>query len=228
MGIWVFPNLVKRENEIVKIVENKSAPKRNEIFYLKDLIFLEYLRNSLIELADESIDLSFFTKPNDCCYGNEENINTSFTPNEVLNCINAIANVFLEKEDKFIMPYKYIGLYDDVNNKINQVFVENIEKRFFKSKKNYQYGNIQVYNQNCYISVFDKGLNEWLKIDLTKEKPILFSVKQEKGNDIRGERLNWHLKKIRFYELLKPEFDNLIELAMYAKENNLELQITHS
>jgi hypothetical protein len=228
MGVWVFPNLVKRENGIVKIVKNESAPKAKQIFYLNDLIFLRYLRNSLIELANESIDLSFFTKHNDYSYGDEENINISFTPNEVLNCIDTIEKVFLEKGDKFIMPYKYNGLYDGSNNQIRCVFVENVKKGFFKSKKSYQYGNVQVNDKKCYISVLDTELNKWIEIDLTKENPRLFSVKQEKGNDIKGELLSWHLEKVRFYDLLKPEFDNLIELAKYAKENNLELQITHS
>ena len=101
MGVWVYPNIVQKINGKVNIIENDNIPKRNQIFELNDLMFLDTLKNSLIEISEEELDLSFFTKPNSSAYGNNEFNELSFKPKELLKLISQIRKAFTQNGDKF-------------------------------------------------------------------------------------------------------------------------------
>ena len=72
MGVWVYPNIVAKVNGKIEVVENDDMPKGNQIYQLNDLMFLDTMKNSLFEISEEELDLSFFTKPNSSAYGNDE------------------------------------------------------------------------------------------------------------------------------------------------------------
>ena len=230
MSVLALPNLVIKENGIVKKVEDKEAPNANQINFLNDLIFLDELKNSLFEIAGGEFDLNFFTKPNDSDYGNKENINLSFTPEEVIECIETIRTSFENHENSFIRPYEYEGVFDKSGKKLNMVFAEDSAKGFLFSKKNYRWGTISTHAGNAILQLFDDATETWIKrIDLSKENPKLYYAEMDsEGKKIRKNEIDWELRGESFFSRIKPELDNIESLALFAKEKGYELQITHS
>jgi len=66
------------------------------------------------------------------------------------------------------------------------------------------------------------------RIDLTQEKPRLFRLIYQGQEKIKGEKLDYKLKKQSFYETIEPELNDIETLAIFAEENNYELQMTQS
>lgn len=228
MGVYVSPTIVKKENEKVIEVKEDGMPQSNPIYALNDLIFLDELKKSLLEIADNELDLSFFTKPNDYSYGNSENINISFSPEEVLKCLNIIKKAFLEREEDFIRPFIYEGIYDNEGKQLRQAFIEFEEGKLFWKKKIERWGGLTAYENRATFQWYDDENQKWGdSIDLTKEKPILYELKYEGQKKIKGKQLNYQLRKSRFYDKIEPELKNLENLANYAKEKGYELQIIH-
>ena len=170
MGVWVYPNIVQKINGKVNIIENDNIPKRNQIFELNDLMFLDTLKNSLIEISEEELDLSFFTKPNSSAYGNNEFNELSFKPKELLKLISQIRKAFTQNGDKFIMPIKYESLVNGEGKSVDKVIVENVKKGFFKSTKTYEFGTLQVHNEKAQINILDKKTNKWKKNRFNKRE----------------------------------------------------------
>ena len=228
MGVYVSPAVVKRVNDKVSEVKQEGMPISNPIYALNDLIFLDELKNSLLEIADKDLDLSFFTKPNDYSYGNSENINSSFTPTQVLNCVSKIRTAFKEKENEFVRPILYEGIFDSKGKQIRQAFIEIEEGKFLWKKKIDRWGSLNAYEDKASFQWYDDENQKWGgTIDLTKEKPILFELSYEGQNKIKGDKLEYKIKATNFYETIKPELDNIEILAKYAKEKGYELQIIH-
>ena len=228
MGVYVSPTIVKKENEKVIEVKEDGMPQSNPIYALNDLMFLDELKNSLLEIADKELDLSFFTKPNDSSYGNTANVNTSFSPEEVLKCLNIIRDAFQERENEFIRPFTYEGIYDDEGRQLRQAFIEIKEGKLFWKKKIERWGGLNAYENKATFQWNDDENKRWGgSIDLTKEKPVLYELKYEGQEKIRGKQLNYQLRKSRFYDIILPELNNIENLAYYAKEKGYELQIIH-
>ena len=131
-------------------------------------------------------------------------------------------------ETNFIMPIKYESLVNGEGKSVDKVIVENVKKGFFKSTKTYEFGTLQVHNEKAQINILDKKTNKWKKIDLTKEKPILYDTKMEDDEYIKNRKIEWKLKGTPYFQLIEKELNNLEELCEYALANNYELQITHS
>lgn len=228
MGVYVSPTIVKKEIGKVTEVKESNMPISNPIYALNDLIFLDELKNSLIAIADKDLDLSFFTKPNDYTYGNTENVNTSFTPDEVINCISSIRKAFRDKGTEFIRPITYEGIYDENDKQLRQAFIEFEEGKLFWKKKTERWGSLNAHEDKASFQWYDDANQKWGgRIDLTKEKPILFELTYEGEKKIKGSQLNYRLKLTKFYALIEPELDNIEVLANYAKEKGYELQIIH-
>lgn len=254
MGVHAYPYLVKKTKGSLEIIEDKTTPENDPLYSLIDLMYKEEWRNSLISLCPSPIDFSFFLKTNNHYYDDDTHINTSFTPDEVLNCIKGIEYVFREKEDQFIRPYQYVGVYDNSDVRIEDVFVESIaphpvsdlspkkihyghisaydnycrivlQERMLKLKSNHTPGEIYILSRGKSSSCKSSGYGSW-EIDLTQEEPVLYyAIQGQNDQKKKGEIINWHIKKSRFYDQLKPELENLTTLAVYAKNHGLELQI---
>ncbi|WP_040288173.1 hypothetical protein, partial [Bizionia argentinensis] len=210
MGVYVLPTIVKKENNKVSEVREDGMPESNSINALNDLIFLDELKDSLIEIADKELDLSFFTKPNDSSYGNQENVNISFNPKEVLKNINLIKDAFNKRENEFIRPYTYLGIYDKNENQLRQAFIVFEEGKLFRKKKTQRWGQLNASEEKASFQWFDDENEKWGgSIDLTKEKPKLYELTYEGEKKIKGRELNYTLKKSRFYDLIKPEIENI-------------------
>jgi hypothetical protein len=228
MGVYVSPTIVRKENGKVTEVKEEGMPQSNPIYALNDLIFLDELKNSLLEIADKDLDLSFFTKPNDYSYGNTANVNTSFSPEEVLKCLKIIRTAFQERENEFVRPISYDGIYNEEGKQIRQAFIEFEEGKLFWKKKIERWGGLNAYENKATFQWYDDENKRWGdSIDLTKEKPVLFELIYEGQKKIKGKKLNYHLKKSRFYDAIEPELNNIETLANYAKEKGYELQIIH-
>lgn len=228
MGVYVSPTIVKKENGKVTEVKESNMPNSNQICALNDLIFLDELKNSLIAIADKNLDLSFFTKPNDYSYGNTENVNTSFTPQEVLMCISLIRRAFKEKGTEFVRPITYEGVFDENGKQLRQAFIEFEEGKLFWKKKIERWGSLNAQEDKASYQWYDDANQKWGgRIDLTKEKPILFELKYNEQEKIKGNQLNYRVKSTKFYDLIEPELSNIEILAKYANENGYELQIIH-
>ena len=228
MGVWVYPNIVQKINGKIEVVDNDNMPKGNQIYQLNDLMFLDPLKNSLIEISEEELDLSFFTKPNSSAYGNDEFNELTFKPNDVLKLINQIKSAFESNGDKFVMPVKYDSLIDQDGRSVDKVIVESTKKGFLRTKKIYEFGTLQIHNEKAQINILDKKTDKWKAIDLTKESPILYSTKMENDEYVRNELIEYGLKGTKYYDLIKSELNNIEMLCKYALENNYELQISHS
>ncbi|MEZ4906069.1 MAG: hypothetical protein R2771_00070 [Saprospiraceae bacterium] len=230
MSVWVVPNFVIKENGIVKKVEDKEAPNVNQIYFLNDLIFLDELKRSLFQIAGGEFDLSFFTKPNDSDYGNNDNINLGLTPDDVLKCIKTIRTAFEKHEKDFIRPYEYEGVFDKDGKKLNMVFTVDSVTGFLFTKKIYRWGTISTHEGNATLQLYDYATDSWIKrIDLSKEKPVLFYAEMDSdGQKHRKTQIDWELRGKNFFLRIKPELDSIETIALYAIEKGYELQITHS
>ena len=230
MGVYAYTDLVKTINGKVEKIEPADMPEVQPIYFLNDLFYLDELKESLLIMLDENIDFSFFMKPNSSAYGNSENDNLSFTSKEVLNLINKITNAFEKYSEKFIREMDYEGAFDEKGNKLHMVFMEEIEGGFFKKKKTYKWGTISANGGNLTLQIFNEEKQCWDKrIDLTIEKPTLFNAEMDStGKKIMKEKVDWKIMGNKFFDKIKPELDNLKELANYASKNDLELQMVHS
>lgn len=230
MGVFAYPELVKKVNGKVESVESTDIPKGEPIYFLNDLLYLDELKESLLKILDENLDFSFFTKPNSSAYGNSENDNLSFTPKEVLNIINKITHAFNNYSNKFIREMDYEGVFDKNGNKLHMVFLEEVEGGIFKKKRTYKWGTISANNGKVILQIFNEEKQCWDKrIDLTNENPTLFiSEMDNSGKKIMKDKVEWEIRGCKFFDKLKPELENLRELVDYAEKNNFELQMIHS
>lgn len=228
MGVYVLPKIVKEENGNVVEVNEEGMPESNPIYSLNDLIFLDELKNSLLSIADKELDLTFFTQPNDFAYGNNKNINKSFSPEKVLNCINIIKTAFEERESEFVRPYIYEEFFDENGKKITQAFIEFEESKLLLKKKIIRWGQFYAGEDKASFQWYDDENQKWGGlIDLTKEKPILFELTYNGQQKIKGNQLNYQVKKSRFYDTIKSELKNIEKLANYANDKGYSLQIIH-
>jgi hypothetical protein len=228
MGVYVLPKIVKEENGNVVEVKEEGMPESNPIYSLNDLIFLDELKNSLLSIVDKELDLTFFTQPNDFAYGNKANINISFSPKQVLNCINKIKTAFEERESEFVRPYTYEGIFDENGKKITQAFIEFEEGKLIWKKKIIRWGQLYAGEDKASFQWYDEDNQKWGGlIDLTNEKPILFELTYNGQQKIKGKQLNYQVKKSRFYDTIESELKNIEKLANYAHEKGYNLQITH-
>ncbi len=226
MGVYVTANIVQRVNEEVISVKEEAMPESKPIYFLNDLIFLDDLKSSLLKITSADLDLSFFTKLNAETYGNLENKNTSFSPKAVINCINTIRKGFEINGDKFIRTITYEGIFDDEGKRISQVFVETEEGKLFWKKKTDRWASINAYEDKISLQWYDDENDKWgVRIDLSKEKPVLYYLNYEGQNKVKGDSINYEVRKKRFYDQIKSELDNIEELANYAVSNNYELQM---
>jgi len=229
MGVWIYPNIVKKEdNKIIKI-EDTDMPKANQIYHLSEIIDMDHIRRKLIQISNPNLDLSFFTKANSSDYGNNEYENLTFSPSNVIETIDYISQTFEINKSKLISPIvEFEGVFDKNNIKLKEVFVEKTKGFSFFKKSEYKLGNIIADDDKAIIRVFDENGNILYKeeVDLTKEKPNLYYV--DTKSKLRKDKIDWEIRTINVYDKIKPELKNIKELAEYAKKKNYELQITHS
>jgi len=94
MGVYTVANIVKKENDKVVLVEGQEIPVCDPLHALTKLIFLDEYKNSLFDISETEVDLSFFTTMNEEAYGQYENVHASFSPKEVLKSISQIRDAF--------------------------------------------------------------------------------------------------------------------------------------
>lgn len=222
MSVNAYPKIVSKENGIVSEISLDGTPESFNIYSLNELIFLDELKDSLISLSKD-LDLSFFTEPNDIAYGNEKNVNISFTPSSVIENLKKIDLVFQNNENDFIRPFIYQGVFDSKGEKLRMVFSKN-------DNDEYTWGTINAKDDWARLQLFDEKSQTWAKtIDLTSETPQIYNCTFGSDNQkIKGDLIDWKLKRIRFYDLIKPEIDSIITTAEFANKNGLQLQLVHS
>ncbi|MEO1626003.1 MAG: hypothetical protein AAFV25_12665, partial [Bacteroidota bacterium] len=135
---------------------------------------------------------------------------------------------FQERENEFVRPITYDGIFDGNGKQIKQAFIQFEEGKLLWKKKIDRWGSLSVWNDVASFQWYDDENKRWgKKIDLTTEKPVLYELINEGGKRIKGKRLDYDLKKSRFYDALEPELSNIEMLAKYAEKYGYELQIVH-
>jgi len=228
LGVYLLPIIVKKVNDKVKRVNKEGTPQSAPIYALQELIFNEELIRSLRKIAHKKLDLSFFIKSNAAAYGDSVNVNTSFHPEAVLECIDIIRHAFQERENGFIGSIIYKGVYDEKGERLTEAFVE-IDEGKPDNKKIDRWGQIKAWGFKASFQWCDGGKRG--RLNLAKKKHVLYDVLYDLSDDVRkrikGDQLNYEVKKTRFYDTIEPELKHIEMLAKYAKKNGCELQIVY-
>ncbi|MEM1326126.1 MAG: hypothetical protein AAGI23_09245 [Bacteroidota bacterium] len=226
MGVWVYPNIVKKENGIVYVVKEVGVPKSQQLLDLVDFATDIDLLKSFHSLTTSKVDFSFFEQANDWDYSLDEvKKNLSFQPVEVLELLEQIETTFKESGHKFIRPFNYKGVEDADGNELkrSQVWAKYLvddEEILYK-------GRFDIYKWKP--SMILRNDTDSKRIDLSKDSVKLHKIKlDENGIETVGEEIEWKLITVDFLEDMQSEIDHIRDLCHFAKANGYELQITMS